>query len=930
MYLEGYTLDKVYYDNRMKRLILFFLLCVYSLYDVIMIVLSVERDWNSLVSLALLTAMSISWIVCIIRRVPYEFKAKFVAIIMQLSLLLYCFFLDEIGPVLPVAIGYIVFSGVYGIPRIVCYSVVTTTVMFIYHGFIVKSIPCNTLQDNIDILVQLCNIYFVTYIVYVWAKKNKEGSEKLVGVINELKEVEHSKDDFLANVSHEIRTPINTICGISEIVLKEDLPENVKSDLRGMQQAGRNLMAVVRDILDFSELQSGKIELEEEAYNIASTINDVINMSLARINDKKIELIVDCDARIPSTLLGDEKKLRRIIMNLVDNAIKFTDEGCVCLKIGCRKESYGINLIIGVKDTGIGMDEQYMERLFVGFNQVDSNKKHREGGVGLGLPISYQLSKKMGAAITLKSEIGKGTEIQVVVPQKVLDEEYIAVLQDKTNINVAVYIDFEQFEMIQIRDEYSKGIVNMAEQLKGRCHICRNFAELQRREQSEEFSHIFISIVEYRAEQYYFDELAKRTKVVVVLYRTDEKYISNPDILKIYKPFYILTIVSVLNGLYDSDKEVTSGSTKNFITKDVRVLVVDDNRMNIRVIEGLLKDYKVEVDTCLSGKEALQKIEKENYDFVFMDHMMPEMDGIETLQKIRQKVGTFYQRVPIIALTANAVAGTREMFLKNGFNDFLEKPVERSVLERVLKRNIAPNKILYGHTSETSVIKKDIQDITIDDLEVILAPKGIDVKKGIVYCNGLDGYLDVIKGYCLECEESNTLIEELFEKQDWKNYTIAVHGIKSAMRSIGATTISERAAKLEEAGLAGNIEYIKHNHEGLNSVYKELFVSLCNDESGIFKKEQSVDNMKTNEEINAEPIEDDEFEEIISEMETATYTLDGETLKNKLYLLQSREYNGKLLKDILNPVARKIEMSDYISALDMLVRIKKETARKEE
>ncbi len=922
-------MDKVYYDNKMKRLILYFLLSVYSLYSIIMVVLSVERGWDSYVSLMLLSVMFISWIVCLIRYIPYEFKAKFVAIAMQLALLFYCFHIENIASLLPVAIGFIIFLGIFGIPKIVCYSVIPTALMFLYHGFIVKSIPFSDLQEKLNLLVQICNIYIITYIVYVWAKSNKEGSEKLVDAIKELKGVERSKDDFLASVSHEIRTPINTICGISEIVLKEELPDNIKTDLRGIQQAGRNLMSVVRDILDFSELQSGKIDLEEETYNIASTINDVINMSMARISDKKIELIVDCDVHIPSGLLGDEKKIRRIIMNLVDNAIKFTDEGFIRLKIGCRREAYGANLIIGVKDTGAGMDEEYMERLFVGFNQMDANKRRKESGVGLGLPICYQLSKKMGAAITLKSELGKGTDIQVVIPQKVVEEEYIAVLQNKSGINVAVYIDSEKFDMIQVRDEYAKSILSMAEQLKRKCHICKNFAELQRREQSEKFSHVFISAVEYKADKEYFDELAKRVKVVVVLYRSEEKYITNPNILKVYKPFYILTIVSVLNGLYDSEKEVASGSAKKFITKNVRVLVVDDNRMNIRVIEGLLKDYKIDVTIALSGKEALEKIEEANFDFVFMDHMMPEMDGIEALQKIRQKVGTFYHKVPVIALTANAVAGTREMFLQNGFNDFLEKPVEKSVLERVLKRNISPDKIVYGNETYVEEIYSDTEEITEKELGLILEPKGIDVKKGIVYCNGIESYIDVIKGYCLECNTSDMLLERLYEKNDWKNYTIEVHGIKSAMRSIGATEISESAAKLEAAGLSDNIDYIRHNHESLVVRYKELFNALCNDKSGMFVAKEEATLME-NEETETFVIEEAEFLEILSQLEEAMYTLDGELMKEKISFLQNGEYNGKRLKSMLNPVARKIEMSDYVSAVDMLVKIKSELSGKEE
>ena len=225
-------------------------------------------------------------------------------------------------------------------------------------------------------------VLLLQYSVYRWTKRNRLGSEQLLDVIEELKIAQSGKDDFVANVSHEIRTPINTICGMSETILREELPEQIKEHVVSM----------------------------------------------------------------PSVLLGDEKKLRRIIKNLVDNAVKFTETGGVSLRIGYRKEEYGVNLVISVKDTGIGISESNLEKIFTSFNQVDASRKRQEGGLGLGLAISNALIRKMGGAITIKSKVGKGTVVQVVVPQKVLDETPIAMLQDRRAIKVATYIDMEQFD----------------------------------------------------------------------------------------------------------------------------------------------------------------------------------------------------------------------------------------------------------------------------------------------------------------------------------------------------------------------------------------------------------------------------------------------------------------------------------------------------
>jgi len=917
-------MEKLIYDNDNRRKTEIFVMLIYTIYAVYMIAAAVRRGWDSWVEYTLIAGLFFAWLVCVSKCRDYLFRVKVSVAIMQAGVVIFTLCSDGIALVLPVFAAFVVFVGLYGESTVIYYTVFSTVVIFLTHGFIIKDVPLATTDDILLFLSQIGNLFLLEYVMYVWVKRNSDGSASLLNAIEELKEVENRKDDFLANVNHEIRTPINTICGISEIILKEDLPDNIREDIVNIQLAGRNLMTAVSDILDFSELQSGNIALEEEVYNITSTINDVINMATARKNDKQLELIVDCDATLPSVLLGDEKKIRRVMMNLVDNAIKFTDSGFVSISIGYRKEAYGINLMISVKDSGIGMDESGLEQMFVSFNQVDASRKRQEGGLGLGLAISQALVHKMGGVITVKSRIGRGSSFKFVVPQKVLDETPIATIDNKTEVNVAVYIDMEQFDMVAIRDEYSNSIMNMVDQLKGKCHICRNFAELQRREKIDDFSHVFISMAEYRRDKKYFDELSDRTKLVVILDRFEEKEVDNKNILKIVKPFYIQTIVRVLNGLYDAPGKVKRENSGRFVTKGVHVLVVDDNRMNLRVIEGLLSNYRIKVTSAMSGAEALEKIVADDYDFVFMDHMMPEMDGVETMRRIRRIPGTYYQRVPIIALTANAVAGTREMMLNEGFDDFLEKPIERSVLERVLKRHIIPERIIYGEDISDESKAEDGNAAKEDES---LAALGIDVSKGIFYCNGEENFFNVLKGYCADGDEIGKFAVQSFEKQDWKNYTIAVHGIKGAMRSIGADVISERAALLEQAGKKGLIDYILENHEAFMKAYNGFFEKLRKSK---FINQNAEGTGNGQEEVSELPVlEDSEFERIVSEMEQVMYLLDGEKLAGYVAELQKYQYGGKELKELLEPIYRKIEMSDYISAVENVVRIKNKLSDRE-
>ncbi len=901
-------MEKVTYVGNQKA-IEKFLLGVFTFYTITLVLIGNMNGWSRTYDVIWICSLCAAWTVSLSKLSTYEFRMYVFGILMQVSVLLYALNTDKFSEAIPTFMIFVVLLGLSGVATLVVSTVVTICIIFLFYLVSMG----NEAMSQLPIMVsQLANVFLLQFAVYTWSKRNDEGSRQLLDTIEELKKVQSSKDDFVANVSHEIRTPINTICGMSELLLQEPLSDKAKEKVVSMHMAGRNLMGVVSDILDFSELQSGQIELEEEAYDITTTINDIINMAVAQKEDKNLELIIDCDATMPSVLMGDEKKLRRIIMNLVDNAVKFTDEGCVSLRIGYRKEEYGINLIIYVKDTGIGISEQNLEKIFTSFNQVDASRKRQEGGLGLGLAISNALIRTMGGAITIKSKVRKGTIVQIVVPQKVLDDTPVVRLRDKHRLKVATCIDLEQFALTTIRDEYTNMLMHMVEQLKGQCHICRNLSELQRREAAERFSHIFISFIEYKTEQDYFDELSNYTKVIVILDKFNEAEITSPRILKVYKPFYILSIVAILNNSYVEGKEVYQTNVMDFSTSDVRVLAVDDNRMNLRVIEEILMNYNIQVTTAISGKEALQKITTEEYDFVFMDYMMPEMDGVETLHRIRQLSGSYYARIPIIALTANTVAGARETLLAEGFTDFMEKPIESSVLKRVLKRTLSPEKIVLRETVREET-PENTEENELFDIE------GIDVRQGILYCNGKEAFLNILRAYCEDSDETGTLAKEAYKQQDWKNYTIAVHGLKSAMFSIGASKVSEMAKKLELAGKEGKIDYIKVHHQELMTAYEDLFNRL---------KESNVLNLERSQEedfSNLPELELVHLQQAVENMEEALYALDASIMLEIIEELETYQYQGSSMKKVLAPIRRKIEMSDLISAFEAITKWMEET-----
>lgn len=912
---------------RPERQIEGMVLSIFTIYDLGIFSVSVTLNWSIWGSTLIVGSLIAGWIVYVGQYSDYRFRTMFVTWMMQITMCMFAMNVKEIRRALPIMATFVVVTGLYGLIDLMGIYYVTTAAILFYYVIVKKQLSFESSYEMFGIIIQFLNMLILESIVRFWLKKREATNVQFVKTIEELRVAEQSKDDFLANVSHEIRTPINTICGMSQVVLQEDNIEKMREDVRYIQTAGKNLMSVVSDVLDFSELQSGKIAMEEEAYNITSTINDVVNMTLAKIEEKSIELIVDCDATLPCSLLGDEKKIRRVIMNLVDNAIKFTEEGCVSIQISYRKEEYGINLIITVKDTGIGMKEESLQKIFSSFSQIDTRRNRQTGGVGLGLAISQAVVRMMGGIITIKSKHRKGTFVRFVVPQKVLDERPIASLEHKEELNISVYVNMEQFEMTEIRDEYSNNIQHMLEQMQVKNHVCRNLSELKRREEYENFTHVFIGMEEYKEDKEYFDCLSMRTKVIMILYRSEEKELSNANILRIYKPFYIIPIVLMINGQLTGIEGQYSNKKKRMFAPEIHALVVDDNVMNLKVMEGILERYQMKVSTATSGKSALEKINTKSYDMVFMDHMMPEMDGVETLHQIRKKSGMYFETVPVVAVTANAIAGVRETFLAEGFTDFLEKPVESSVLERVLMRNLPKEKVVFvergKEREETKEKEREVLKVkeTIEHTEEF-SVGDLDVEKGLLYCGGKEKYIEVLKLSCDTIKDNQEQVEELFQQNNWEEYTIMVHGIKSSMLSIGAVKLSGLAKQLEMAGKEGKINYILENHKEMMTEYERV-AKILQEHPLICPQEKE----KTAEQDFPE-LEDEQFEQNIAELEDAMYNLDETRMIELLTNLERYQYDGVPLYKAMESVIRKVKMSDYMSAVETVSRLRNNLQKK--
>lgn len=892
------------------------ILIIYSLYTLSMVFVSILQSWSEWVPIVITAGTVATWIMHVKRYKDHCFRAFAISSAVLMNFIIYGAFSENFFEILCMMSALVILLGIFGIPKIIHLAAGASLFLLFLHGVVRSTIHMASVYETVTVILQIGSVLIVECITYYLVKKHLEINKVLEDTIETLKKTEQSKDDFMANVSHEIRTPINTISGMSEMILWEEIPEEVREYVFDIQTAGRKLLSVVSDMLDFSELESGKMELVEEPYNLTSTINDIMNIAVAQKGSKPIEIIVDCDASIPSSLLGDEQKIRRVIMNLLNNAIKFTSEGCITIQFSARKEEYGINLCVKVKDTGIGMKEEDLEKLFTSFNQADTKKNRQEGGIGLGLAISQAIVSKMGGFITINSVYKQGTEIQFVIPQKVLEEEPIVSVKELQKICVVGYINLEKYHYAAIREGYSESIGHMVQQLGIQYCQCRNLAEFKRQIKKKKYSHVFISWEEYCEDIAYFEVLSCETKVILVLEKKNETVVGG-NILRIYKPFCVLSVAAVLNG-----EEIVQGldnsryHKRRFVAPQANILVVDDNIMNLRVVEGLLRPYKINVFTAISGKEALTKIETMDYDFVFMDHMMPEMDGVETLHQIRQKPGSYFQTVPIIALTANAIGDVREVFLAEGFQDFVAKPIELSVLERVLRRYIPESKIIrieeYEETTEEGGTESSQKESDFQNADIPVILEGIDVQQGIAYCGGVVGdYIEIIQVYYETGLHRVKEIETAYEKTDWKNYTILVHTVKSTSLGIGAGKLADMAKELEFAGKEENVAYIKEHHAEMMQEYSRVMNVI---EAEIQTKEDGVKILSE--------IDKAELEKYLDQLASQLDTFESMEVEQLLCKLSAYQYHGKKVEELLKPVQIKVREFDFMGAGDELVKVR--------
>lgn len=507
-----------------------------------------------------------------------------------------------------------------------------------------------------------------------------------------------AKSSFLANMSHEIRTPINAILGMNEMILREEKDPAIRGYAGNIQASGNSLLSIVSDVLDISKIESGKLEIIPVDYEVNSLISDCCNLAAGRAKAKELELLVECADNVPMKLCGDETHIRQIIVNLLTNAVKYTEKGTVKLIVSGRFTDGGFVLKVDVSDTGIGIAEENLPQLFTQFQRFDLQRNRNIEGTGLGLSIVKRLCDLMSGTITARSVLGSGSTFTVELPQKVVDSTPCG----GVNLN------------------YSAGA-------------------------EHEYHH-------------------------------------------------------------------------SFEAPEAKILAVDDLPVNLLVIANLLKETRIKIDTAGSGRECLDKCSQQKYDLILMDHMMPEMDGVLTFEKLHGDKSSPNFETPVIMLTANALAGMREQYMDVGFADYVSKPVRGAKLEEAIRRNL-PESLIKPASPEIPAEAVSTEPSGFAD--ICGAVPELNVNAALQYCCGSAELLNDLLHDFTENDHFSDL-KAAFEEKRWEDYRRHAHSLKSTSLMIGLTGLSERARASELALKGSCTEFAELNHDSLIEEYSAL------------------------------------------------------------------------------------------------------------
>ena len=744
--VERYASGSVLQDDKRVKKVVFYVYILFATYFIMMFYRFQKAPMFVIVTLA---TMLISFLVTFIRKTTVKIHGLCMSGCLFAIVAMYGLIPGEHNRLTDMFLAAAVVVSLYQKMELNIFMLISTIVYYLYMVLAGRYISQTGSFDVSETILDLLIILIGSLMLLVVIAWNKQLQVRLKQKAEEAETAANSKSAFLANISHEIRTPLNAILGMNELVLRESRQPHIKEYAMYIKNSGKSLLTIISDILDLSKIESGKVYLVNENYSLSSLVEDVERSIQKRIMEKGLELKIYIEPELHENLKGDEVRIKQIIMNLLTNAVKYTEKGEVRLYITGNVVDNKQSLTIEVSDTGIGMRSEDMDKLFTNFERLDLKRNRSVEGTGLGLPITKNLLVAMGGDITVSSVYGEGSTFTATVGQEIVNEEQIG--------------------------DY-------------------------RKKYKEKLHH------EVRYQE-------------------------------------------------------------SFHAEDARILVVDDNEVNLKIVVGLAKNTKLQIDTALSAAEGLKLIRQHSYQLLLIDHMMPEMDGIEMLQHVKTMDGGIYKDILAVAITANALSGAKQTYLDAGFCGYLSKPIDPERFEQIIKDNLPQEYVTEcGDGNGDTATEGQETDGTPDPKQAEeWSIPGIDIAKALSYIGGSrELYISLLRTYLDGSEERIRKLEECKNKEDIFNYDITIHGLKGISASIGADSMAAAAAGLEEACKDPQMAmaYIQINHDQAVSQYRELLEQI----------KKWLANMETDGKIEKEAVTNiAEMLTIISDLKTAVF-----------------------------------------------------------
>ena len=821
-------------ENDIRVMSHILLVITIAIFSLVLVFLNILLDWEKWTIPLLLFSIVISFVLHITHRLSERMRLSIYALILMMEMFYYCANVTTLFDCTPVVLVILILLSITQEKLLTAACFLVGYAGMFYHlidsGFKAGG-PAVDLSDVIRIIWHLILVLITAIIAVRLINAIRQMEAEYRKKIHTLEGVNKSASDFLANVSHEIRTPINAVIGLTGVCLEKEADPSIRTDLEAVEAAGKRVAEQISDILDYSEIDMDSLAVNSEDYMLSSVLNDLVNQ-LTPVKPKELELIINVESTLPSVMHTDVYKFKKILWHLISNSLKYTSEGGVYVHISSVKQPYGINLLIEVSDTGIGMTEAELERVFERFYQANSGRTRSTSGLGLGMSIVAGFVSALNGFITVESVPEKGTRVRVSIPHRVVNTSECMSVRDKERLCLGGLLHFDKYKNAQVREYYNDMLRSIVAGLHVKMHRVETVETLKKLLENVRLTHLFVGEEEYHQDVAFLERLSHEVLVVVV---ADQDFTlpigSHIRILR--KPFYCFPVITFLN-MDVGDVEVDEG---RLTCPGVRALVVDDEPMNLTVSTGIFSRYGMVVTTAKSGWEAIDLCAANDYDIIFMDHMMPGMDGVEAMKHIRTETTRGRNEVPIVALTANAVSTAREMFLAEGFDAFVSKPIELIELERAL-RKVLPDSLIVMETDDV----REAEAEEVRSAEPFAAPSGkkaekeevaspfeplsglgVDTEKGLHYCqNDNDFYRTLLLQFARDAKEKREHAAGFFEAGELNDYAIIVHALKSTSRMIGALALSEEAQELEAAAKEGRMAYIRENHAVVMAEYEKL------------------------------------------------------------------------------------------------------------